>query len=139
MNTKDFVNRIGGLIGKDELQKAINELSMFLKNSTKFDEVIIQSARYNDVIRDVRRGTIKLDDANVTKNQIRYALLDITREIEEVVEKDETYLTEADDTLKQIFSSNEEKSQNIGIANYGGEVNIKAEDISFGNMKKIKK
>ena len=66
-----FVETIGDLIGKDELAKAIQLLCALLKNSPKLDEAILQSARYNDVIKQIRLGTVDFEQANITKNQIR--------------------------------------------------------------------
>lgn len=82
-STKSFVEIIGDLIGKDDLALAIKNLYALLKDSPKLDEAILQSARYNDVIKQIRLGTIDFEQANITKNQIRYALLDLVREIEE--------------------------------------------------------
>jgi len=83
MNIKTFSDRIGTLIGQDELKTAIDEFKELLKHSKKLDEVIVQSARFNDVMREIRRGTIDPNDANITKNQIRFALMDLLREVEE--------------------------------------------------------
>jgi predicted HTH transcriptional regulator len=80
--TKSLVETIGELIGKDELAKAIHVLYALFKDSPRLDEAIIQSARYNDVIKQIRLGTIEFEQANITKNQIRYALLDLLRDIE---------------------------------------------------------
>ncbi len=82
-STKSFVEIIGDLIGKDELALAIRNLYALLKDSPKLDEAILQSARYNDVIKQIRLGTVDFEQANITKNQIRYALLDLLREIEQ--------------------------------------------------------
>jgi predicted HTH transcriptional regulator len=79
---KSFAEIIGDLIGKDELALAIQNLCALLKGSPKLDEAILQSARYNDVIKQIRLGIIDFEQANMTKNQIRYALLDLLREIE---------------------------------------------------------
>ena len=81
-STKSFIETIGELIGKDELALAIKNLYALLKDSPKLDEAILQSARYNDVIKQIRLGIVDFEQANITKNQIRYALLDLLREIE---------------------------------------------------------
>jgi predicted HTH transcriptional regulator len=81
-STKSFIETIGELIGKDELALAIKNLYALLKGSPKLDEAILQSARYNDVIKQIRLGIVDFEQANITKNQIRYALLDLLREIE---------------------------------------------------------
>jgi predicted HTH transcriptional regulator len=84
---KSFVETIGELIGKDELALAIKNLYALLKDSPKLDEAILQSARYNDVIKQIRLGIVDFEQANITKNQIRYALLDLLRDIEEQEQK----------------------------------------------------
>lgn len=83
MNILNFTNRIGDLIGKNDLQTAISELREFLQRSPKLDELIIQSARYNDITEQIRLGTVDFENANITKNKIRYAILDLVREIED--------------------------------------------------------
>ncbi len=80
--TKSFFAQITYLIGKDELGEAILILHNLLKDSPKLDEAIIQSARYNEVLKQIRLGTIELEQANITKNQIRSGLLNLVRAIE---------------------------------------------------------
>ena len=89
LSIKSFVEIIGDLIGKDELAKAIQLLYALLKDSPQLDEAILQSARYNDVIKQIRLGMVDFEQANITKNQIRYALLDLVREIEAQEKKQE--------------------------------------------------
>ena len=61
------------MIAKDELKVAIQELSFLLKNSEKLNEIVLQSARYNSLTKQIRMGTIDNNQANITKNQIRFA------------------------------------------------------------------
>lgn len=81
-STNAFIKSIGELIGKDDLALAIQKLYALLKDSPKLDEAILQSARYNDVLKQIRLGVVDFEQANLTKNQIRYALLDLVHEIE---------------------------------------------------------
>jgi Effector-associated domain 11 len=81
-----FTDMIGELIAKDDLPQAIDLLHKLLQKSPKLDEVILQSARFSDITRQIRMGTVNFEEANVTKNKIRYAILDLLRDIEENVE-----------------------------------------------------
>lgn len=83
MELQALTERIGSLIGKDDLKTAIKEMSHLLKNSNKLDEVILQSARFNDLSQQIRLGTILTENATVSKNQIRFALLDLLRDVEQ--------------------------------------------------------
>ena len=135
MTTKNFTERIGDLVGIDELETAITELKNFLQKSKRVDEIIVQSARYNELMEQMRMGTINFEDANVTKNKIRYAILSIVRDIEENIEANPALETEADKTLeenKSIIIQNtstigDNSNQNIvvqGIQNIGGDLSI---------------
>ena len=135
MTTKNFTERIGDLVGIDELETAITELKNFLQKSKRVDEIIVQSARYNELMEQMRMGTINFEDANVTKNKIRYAILSIVRDIEENIEANPALETEADKTLeenKSVIIQNtstigNNSNQNIvvqGIQNIGGDFSI---------------
>jgi predicted HTH transcriptional regulator len=80
--TKYFLDKINDLISKDELTSAIQLLHDLLKDSPILEEAIMQSVRYTDVTKQIRLGIVDYEQANVTKNQIRYALLDLLREID---------------------------------------------------------
>ena len=82
-----IIDEVGNLIGKDRLQAAIDLLHKLLANSPLLDEVVVQSARYNELIKKIRQGSLNLEDASVTKNQIRSALLDLAREVEDSVKE----------------------------------------------------
>lgn len=82
-NIPDFAHTILDLIGKDELKTAIQQLQQLLQGSPLLDEAIGQSARLTDLMQQIRRNTINVDDANVEKNKLRYALIDLVREVEE--------------------------------------------------------
>ncbi len=99
MTTKQFTERIGDLIGKNDLKTAITELKQLLQKSNKLNDIILQSARYNDVMQQIHLGTINFEDANITKNKIRYALLDMLREIEEGIENNPELEKETDRIL----------------------------------------
>ena len=89
MTVEEYCERIGNLIGKDELDVAIQELHQLLKNSPRLDEAILQSARYNDVLQQIRQGTITSEEANTTKNKIRLGILNLLSEITTQAEQEE--------------------------------------------------
>ncbi len=82
MDSKKFLNEIHELIAHDELAAALQRLRGLLDNSPKLDEVLLQSARFQDIRKQIRLGTVSSDDANLTKSQIRAGLLDLLQEIE---------------------------------------------------------
>jgi len=114
MTTKDFINRIGDLIGKDDLKTAITELRNLLQKSKKLDEIILHSARYNDLMKQIRIGTISFEDANITKNKIRYAVLDMLCDIEENIETNPELESEVNETLKENESFIIQNTSKIG-------------------------
>lgn len=87
MTSKDLMKKLVSLLAKDKLEKLISILQQLLKNSSKLDEVIVQSSRYNDVMRQIRLGIISTQDANIEKNKIRFALIDMVRTLELEMDK----------------------------------------------------
>lgn len=83
MEIQTFLDQVRSLIAKDDLPAALHQLRSLLENSPNLDEVILQSARFHDIRKQIRKGIIVQEDANLTKNQIRAGLLDLLREIEE--------------------------------------------------------
>lgn len=135
MTTKDFINRIGDLVGKDDLKTAITELRNLLQKSKQLDEIILHSARYNDLMQQIRIGTINFEDANITKNKIRYAILDMVRDIEENIETNPELENGVNETIKEnkafiiqstsnIGDNSNENAVVQGIQNIGGDFSI---------------
>lgn len=83
MNYQEFSDKIGALIGQDDLPAAIKEMEALLQHSRRLDEVILQSGRLSALRKEIRLGTIDPADARLTKNQIRFALLEFLQDIEE--------------------------------------------------------
>jgi Effector-associated domain 11 len=96
-----FTDMIGELIAKDDLPQAIDLLHKLLKKSPKLDEVILQSARFSDITRQIRTGAVNFEEANVTKNKIRYAILDLLRDIEENVELNDAVKQEIEELAEE--------------------------------------
>ena len=82
-NIQSFLNHIRQLIGDSDLKIALSQLRQFLKDSPKLDDALMQSARFEDVMRHIHGGTIDFEKATTTKNQINKSLLELLREIEE--------------------------------------------------------
>jgi tetratricopeptide (TPR) repeat protein len=82
MDTNFFIARIRDLIANDDLPAALQQIRDLLDNSPKLDEAIIQAARFQDIRKQIRLGTISQADASLTQNRIRAGLLDLLREIE---------------------------------------------------------
>ncbi len=82
MTPSSFLERIRELIAGDELDEALQLLRKLLDNTRKLDEALHQAGRFADIRRQIRLGTVSHEDATLTKNQIRAALLDLVSEIE---------------------------------------------------------
>ena len=80
---QSFVNNVRLLIGENDLKTALDELQRFLKDSPKLDEMLMHSARFQDVLNHIHLGTIDFDKALITKNQINKGVLELLCEIEQ--------------------------------------------------------
>ncbi len=89
MDLKNFIDRIFHLIGNDKLDEAIKEMGALLSNSDLLNDLTLQKARYKAINKQIRNGLVNLEDANLELNRVRYALIDIVRDIEESSEHDE--------------------------------------------------
>lgn len=72
------------------------------------DEVIVQSSRYSDIQKQIRKGIVNFDDANTTKNQIRFSILDLIREINEQVKDNPQILKEVENIGEAPKSMNKQ-------------------------------
>jgi len=80
-NQDAFLKDIRGLIARDELAQALQQLQQFLAHTPQLDEVIQQSGRFANIRKQIRLGTVSHAEANLTRNQIRAALLELLNEI----------------------------------------------------------
>lgn len=125
MDTNNFSEQIEAFISKDDLPSAMNLLRRLLKNSPKLDEVIQQSGRYSDVSKQIRLGTIDYEKASITKNQIRFAVIDMWRDIEASTSTNPVTQKEVADFGQSLTSfMNISKSKNVvtGKIKAGGKV-----------------
>lgn len=83
MHPQQFIPHIRNLIAKNDLSTALAQLRLLLANSPQLDEAILQTARFQDIRRQIRLGMVSHTEATLTKNQIRAGLIDFLREMEE--------------------------------------------------------
>lgn len=125
--TPNIMNQVGDLIGRDQLESAITVVRTLLKDSPLLDEAIVQSARYSDLMKKIRTGQVSLLDESITKNQIRFALLDLIREIELHSESNAKIKSELEEwgrreksQPKQVFQTHSGSGDNVaGDKNVG--------------------
>jgi hypothetical protein len=82
MNKDIINNKIRELIAKDKLKEAIELLRNNAKTNDLLNDVIMQSAKYNEVKNLIRKDIISFEQANISKAKIRNALLDLVGELE---------------------------------------------------------
>lgn len=82
MDTKQFLAHIRRLIAGDHIQDALVQLREFFRNSPRLNEVLVQSARYEYILKQIRLGTADRDVAIVEKNRVTLGLLELLNEIE---------------------------------------------------------
>lgn len=82
MNSTQFFDQIRALIARDEMEPALTQLRLLLEHSPKLDEVILQSARFSDIRRQIRLDLVSPKEASMTQSQIRAGLLELIQEIE---------------------------------------------------------
>lgn len=80
--TTIYVAAIRKLIANDNLPEAIRQLNALFKNSAKLNEAILQSARFEDISRQIRIGVVTAEEANLEKNKIRMGILDLLNTLE---------------------------------------------------------
>ena len=124
-----FSEEIMQLIAKDKLKEAINELKKLLDESPRLKkDVIIQSARYNEMMKSIHNGTINTEDASVEKNKIRFALMNMLQEMEEGSANNKEVKSEIERFLK------EREGQQVNQATISGDHNINAQDVSGSSI-----
>jgi predicted HTH transcriptional regulator len=82
MQSNTFIREIRELIAQNDLDKAISLLQDFLKDSPRFDETILHSARHKAFLTQVRLGLLDENSANLTQNNLRKGILDFVKELE---------------------------------------------------------
>lgn len=79
--SKEIFAEIRRLIAEDDLWSALSKLQTVLEG-TQLDEAILQSARHQDALRQIRSGTVDEQQAAILKNKIRASALALVRDAE---------------------------------------------------------
>ena len=90
---KNYSAYIANLITTNKLGKALKSLRKMLKNSPHLNEIIVHSARYNELKEKIRLGVIDAEDESISKSKLMLAVLELVDEFEGVYEDN-------DDTVK---------------------------------------
>jgi len=70
------------------------------------DEILHQSGRFAAIRKQIRHGTVSHAEANLTRNQISYALLELLREIETQERENPTLKQELEAAISITQSKN---------------------------------
>lgn len=105
MPTQQYTQTIRDLIAKDDLTAAIAGLKGLLDNTPLLNEVLQQSGRFENIQKQIRLGTVRHAEANLTQNQIRAGLLELVSEIEQQ-DKTPAIRTEIEGAVSIVNSKN---------------------------------
>ena len=123
MRAKEFFKRMRTLLAEDKLEIVLKELRVYLRNSQALDEIILYSARYSDVMKQIRLDVIDFENADIKKNKIRYALIDMIGMIEAAAEEKLEVVEEigrVTSLLESKVTFTNSKNINVGDVNTGG-------------------
>ena len=109
MSINQFTERIRTIIERNDIESAISELGFLYKNSKHSNEIILLSARYNDLMRNTRMGMINSENADISRNRIMNDILVMLLDIEKNLESD----AEGNSSIDQIG----ENESNTSIKN----------------------
>ena len=130
--TPAYIDHLLKLIAQDKLKAAIAELQALLQGSPAYSDIIVQSARYNSLMKDIHTGDLDLEQAEVKKNQLRYALTDMVRELEDQLPEQPKLQQEVEQYLKERPVHNEAHITGDGNINVqgvsGSSINIRQND-----------
>ena len=124
MNFDQFSANILSLIGQGKLDQAIQSLSTFLKHTPAADEMVLHSARNQDLKKQIRQGTISLEEADVTKNKIRLAIMELLHEVEEAYLQNPSVKAAVDSSLTRLAAE-----KKITQIHYGSGDNVAGDKI----------
>jgi len=117
-----YITHLKDLIAQDKLGQVIADLQGLFQGSPAFNEVILQSSRYNQLKAAIRTGTIMLEDANIERNKLTLALLEMIDDFEAELGTHPTLSKEVGDLIQgdQNVVIKNVTDSTITI-NYGGE------------------
>jgi len=123
-----YIDQIRDLISKNNIKEAITEMQQLLKGSPAFDEIILQSSRYNEVMKSIRMGKVSHEVSSVELRKIDYALIDMLRELEDNYATNSALQSEVNDFWKK----DEAQTNNQVIVS--GEKNVTFTDLNSGDI-----
>lgn len=103
MNEAELKSKIRKLIGEDNLDSAIELLTVNTKHK-KVDEIIIQQARYNRIKKDSINGTVPLEEINRELNTLRKNLLSFIRSEDLMISTQKQTVKFSMDNFKESFA-----------------------------------
>jgi len=118
---RQFTARIRALVAKSDLKEALSQLRALLENSPALDEAVLQSARLQDIHRQIRLGVVDNEHADLTQNKIGMGILDLLRELESPQGFQAPVRTEAERAASVVNSKNVVIGSTIQA---GGDVHI---------------
>ena len=125
-STKLYHAHITRLIAENKIKEALQEAQNLLQNSPLFYDLILQSARFKEVMKAMSLGTINFESGTIERNKVIEALNYLMKEMEE-----ENQIVENKDVQKEIESYIENRNFNSRI---NGDSNINIQDISNGSI-----
>lgn len=85
----DLLSHLRERIAQDDLEYVLERLREFFQHSPRLHDILLQSARFTDLLRQINHGAIDHEKAQVGKNQIRSGIIHLIDEIERQKEKPE--------------------------------------------------
>jgi hypothetical protein len=125
---KEFSSEIMGLIGQDKIKEAILKTQDLLKGSSSFTDLILQSARFNRIEKEIQRGLINYEAAAIEKNKVVFALMNILQDLEELSDNNQGVKNEVESYLK------EQEASKVNQISISGNQNINIQDLSGGQI-----
>ncbi|HMQ59475.1 MAG TPA: hypothetical protein PKE06_02350 [Flavilitoribacter sp.] len=80
--TADWCNQIRNLLARDELEAALEQLGSRLQGARKSNEALQFTGRFHRLREEIRLGLISHQEATLTRNQIRFGILEFLQEVE---------------------------------------------------------
>jgi predicted HTH transcriptional regulator len=103
MEIRDFIQKLRTQVAQGEAGVVLQQLRELLQDSPKLDEVLLQSARHQDIVRQIRLGVIDTDQARLAQNKIHWSLLELLRDIETQMMILEGPHSEYDDFMQDVI------------------------------------
>jgi hypothetical protein len=79
---EEDIKKIKELVGNDKIEEAIANLKLLFQGDYRLDEILLQSAKYEEIKTSYRSGIINFETANISMSQVRKAILDSLNTIE---------------------------------------------------------